>query len=347
MNDRTKFGQIIDNLFIPETDVKFEKEMKLSPLFQELQRIMPNKIFRYRSCSLRNVEAFNSDDVYSVTTDMFNDPYDGLPKYDEVRVKQFLAKMASPDNVALYQSQLKYLIRSGFPINESTMPISQFWSQDLVKEIIANAQSLTDDEKVREDLKSFFKEYADFFGENLQQIANMGKRSATVACFSETISSVTMWSHYADYHKGFALEYNEPSCLQNPEGLTMLFPVLYDDKRFDDTDHMLELLSVFVFDRPNSDILSHTRSLLHKSKQWEYEQEWRLIDTSEELNDSSVRVTKVKMKPTGIYYGHSISSENKAFLHDIALKKGINEYEMYIDYTSDKYEMKYQEMSRN
>lgn len=72
-----------------------------------------------------------------------------------------------------------------------------------------------------------------------------------------------------------------------------------------------------------------------------------MIDLPKDNPDSVTEITKVKMKPTGIYYGHSISSEDKALLHDIALKKGINEYEMYIDYTSDRYEMRYQEMSKN
>ena len=34
------------------------------------------------------------------------------------------------------------------------------------------------------------------------------RRSTFIACFSETVNSVTMWSHYAHSHKGFVLEYD-------------------------------------------------------------------------------------------------------------------------------------------
>lgn len=40
-------------------------------------------------------------------------------------------------------------------------------------------------------------------------------------------------------------------------------------------------------------------------------------------------------------YGHSLSLEDKPFLYDISCKKGIDEYEMYLYYKSDTYEMKY------
>lgn len=50
-------------------------------------------------------------------------------------------------------------------------------------------------------------------------------------------------------------------------------------------------------------------------------------------------ITCVTLKPMSIYYGMNISSEDKNKLHEIARNKGLKEYDMYIDFASDKYEM--------
>jgi len=47
------------------------------------------------------------------------------------------------------------------------------------------------------------------------------------------------------------------------------------------------------------------------------------------------------LKNASIYYGHHISGYRKKELHQIAQEKGIREYEMYIDYSSEQYEMRY------
>ncbi len=38
-----------------------------------------------------------------------------------------------------------------------------------------------------------------------------------------------------------------------------------------------------------------------------------------------------------------MSSDDKKTLHEVATEKGIKEYEMYLDYSSRKYEMLYRE----
>ena len=83
-----------------------------------------------------------------------------------------------------------------------------------------------------------------------------------------------------------------------------------------------------------------TKCALHKSRPWEYENEWRLVDYSTR-NYLVENITSINYKPTAIYYGVHISNENKERLHKIAKAKGIAEFDMYIDYSSPKYEMMY------
>lgn len=341
MIDRTEFEKVIDTLVLPETYTKEELTENFRPLYHEIKKILPEKLFRYRTCSLRNIEAFNSDYIYAVTTDLFNDPYDGLVKYNVEKLKLFFATMTSPENFVKYQE----MVRSGFVCPDSLKSYLQYLPDDFIENVNSNVLSIKHDEQMAEKLKEIFENFVTQIDEQLPNLAKLSKRCTTVACFSETINSVTMWSHYADYHKGFALEYNVGKYFGMPVSTTMFLPVIYDNKRFDATDYLLwNLAKSLNVKIPNPDMLSHMRCLIHKSKQWEYEQEWRMIDTAGEITDNAPRVTRVTMLPHAIYYGHSISSEDKAFLHDIAVKKGIVEFEMYLDYTSDTYEMKYRKI---
>ena len=46
-----------------------------------------------------------------------------------------------------------------------------------------------------------------------------------------------------------------------------------------------------------------------------------------------------------IYYGTGIDKDHLARLHEVAVRKGIQEYEMFIDYCSSKYELQYRPFS--
>jgi hypothetical protein len=95
------------------------------------------------------------------------------------------------------------------------------------------------------------------------------------------------------------------------------------------------------FNIPNPDMLSHIKCALYKSCQWEYEKEWRLIDSTIRGNIILENNICVTLKPTAIYYGTNMPLDDKRKLHEIAQNKGVKEYDMYIDFASEKYEMLY------
>ena len=172
------------------------------------------------------------------------------------------------------------------------------------------------------------------------------RENTWICSLSKIKDSLLMWSHYANYHQGFALEYNLRSTLSHAIPNVGIFPVIYDDKRHDGTSYLLwEFLKLQGISVPNSDLLSHIKCALYKSCQWEYEKEWRLIDSTIRDNIILENNTSVIIKPTAIYYGTNIPLADKKKLHEIALNKGIKEYDMYIDFASEKYEMLYRAYS--
>ncbi len=162
--DRNQFGQLLRSIIVPENISPEEYKRLLMPIAEAIMAMLPEKLYRYRSCSTLNMDAFDKDLVYAVTADKFNDPYDTLIKYNAGNLGQM------------------------------------------------------------------FKE--SFIG-----ISEMIRKISTIACFSETVQSVTMWSHYADNHEGYALESDLRFIPTDGNSMgCFIFPVVYDDNRFEATD---------------------------------------------------------------------------------------------------------------
>lgn len=115
-----------------------------------------------------------------------------------------------------------------------------------------------------------------------------------------------MWSHYANKHTGFCVEY-DISLLYNFYKLN-LFPVLYSSNRPEQTD---------IIERGKNNVAALYKALLTKSKAWEYEKEWRIIL----MNDCKNRCISYQSIITKIFCGLKISTENLNTLKLLVDKK--------------------------
>ena len=91
-----------------------------------------------------------------------------------------------------------------------------------------------------------------------------------VCCVSEVGDDILMWSHYANAHRGF--------CLQFSNELSV--PDLKQSRR-----RIVPLTIKYSPDYPTADPVSENRNnvvvpLITKAEQWKYEQEWRMINPS-------------------------------------------------------------------
>lgn len=90
------------------------------------------------------------------------------------------------------------------------------------------------------------------------------RKSVGICCFSEDWSSPAMWAHYASEHRGFCIEFEATS--HTP------FFGLAQRVTYGDEYPKINILS-------SSRIQDMERAMLWKSKQWERESEWRIVDT--------------------------------------------------------------------
>lgn len=155
-----------------------------------------------------------------------------------------------------------------------------------------------------------------------------------VTCFSERPDNILMWSHYANKHTGFCVEYDF-NRLKSVDAKLMLFPVIYTKKRpilpigaFDFSD--LNNVKVKEKDLPLPDLIE---TMLIKSDIWQYEEEWRIVLLLKNLNEQKLFENIVNK----VYLGSNITKENEEKIRALASKKGFL-VEKYVN-SSDSFEL--------
>ncbi|WP_120366764.1 DUF2971 domain-containing protein [Acinetobacter cumulans] len=103
------------------------------------------------------------------------------------------------------------------------------------------------------------------------------RKHVAVTCFSTDPLNILMWSHYADNHKGFLVEFKFPKEYFHASFLHLKnFPL---PVRYTDEFPSIKLEWDFVKSRHNSSIWVNfsNKMLLTKAKCWGYENEFRMI----------------------------------------------------------------------
>lgn len=321
--NKKEFIKLLENTKIPEecTDVI----PYLQPIADALMEIMPVPLYRFRTINEYSFSALDKNLIFCSRAKDFNDPYDSL--LTAPSLESFLS--LDSDNQFSLMSLFQHLLIDGYEIPET---IKNIFPLDLLKNLIGILR-----DKSNEYDKTNFKQVVEDLRDRVAFFENEARNCNSFACFSEDITSLTMWAHYADYHKGFALSYDLKSLIQKPSSGIMVLPIIYNLERYDATNFLASCLGKNIgIPVKRLDVLDVIKSTLHKSPVWNYEKEWRLINTI----DRSSPHPSLEYSPTGIYYGTQLSEINKKILHALAVEKGIDEFEMYIDKSSHTYEMK-------
>lgn len=142
-----------------------------------------------------------------------------------------------------------------------------------------------------------------------------------VGCLTTNCKNRLMWSHYADSHKGFCIEYDYSQI--NPASIGILpLPIVYSTHRpqfpwvaafVNTTERIKESTSLIV------------EALLTKDSAWEYENEWRIL-----IPHSINRL--LPMPPIScIYLGACMNKHNRGRILKIARECGIPVKQMKVD----------------
>lgn len=353
---KAQYVKLMQETVIVPTDDYIEK----TSIITELVRVnMPKSLYRFRTCNENSLDAYLRDHIYHSKPISFNDPHDCLV---------FIDKKALVDRIKeeLTIEHLQTLLEKWH--NWEQMPdsfFSPYLKESIEMQEVANRWKDITTEQLRTNFDAKYGELRELelYIVNLLDriITVMYKHFRTypkIACFSENILSTLMWAHYADYHKGFALEYdftqNQSKCFDcqnkcNDFAFMNLYPVIYGNKRYDVaglTYFMLtnELLKDAGLPVPVSvnipDQLIYTKVNLYKGVDWEYEKEWRSILTCVRNPENH----KVTVKPKAIYLGANIAPIYQEILANYALEKNIEVYQMIVDVSVKEYKLTHRKL---
>lgn len=328
----------------------FENKQKKKGFSDNLYDVISNmpqkKIFRFRTCSDNSFSGFINNEIFLSKASEFNDPYDSVPYVDIKEIGSVINSFFLSDNIKK--------ILTG---EENRNHLSTIYTDTVFVEFIKNIKNRP------EIINEIISDSCMIDHENIiLEIENYFSQNIYVSCFSERVDNMLMWSHYANSHKGFALEYqtdahplfkcSEVKCCDQKENCRDFFrfaPVVYDKLRYNAT-YTYEFIAVKLylyrkinptgaFNDSSFDIESIFKYTLAKLNVWEYEKEWRMFHICRKGN--SQRKCGLILNPTAIYYGEKICKDHKIALSVIAKSKGIKEYDTRhrLDYNDDRIEI--------
>ena len=187
---------------------------------------------------------------------------------------------------------------------------------------------------------------------------------AFIKSFSEIKSSNLMWAHYANKYKGICIEYDFSKL--NNDILFHLFPVFYTNSKKEDMGLQYTIeehldLKQMNYERCFPNDVDYLKDIMHlfliKSKDWEYEKEWRLLFTYPQLYNSADDVgdedcpefynvhsqtISVENCIKSVYLGARIEKIKKDHIVEICKKLGIKVYSSVL--AKEKYELIFNEI---
>lgn len=217
---------------------------------------IPKSLYKFRDVSEYSLGNLRDSTLYLSTANTFNDPYDSAINFDP--------QLGFSDNAV-------FIDKLGIPKDEAEKILS---APEPFKEIIKF--TLKKDSSFSEEkadlLHSFIQtRRQEFCKEQLLNTNAAIQNSYKICSLSERLDSLPMWAHYAADHKGFVMEYDFNSLSREDILLNCLWPVYYTGI-FDASGIFKSLQEGKKFNN-----LAATLAALHKSPDWKYEAEWRIV----------------------------------------------------------------------
>lgn len=232
-----------------------------------IDNIPPKKLYKYRYCDFKShyQKLLRDNYLFFSSPKNFNDPFD-------------CQIYPSYENGSEKQIMGKFLqqIKSDYP--QMSLPNQKRMARD---NYLKNIQVI----------KS-----PDLMAKRINEVAN---KYYGVFSLTEKCDNLLMWAHYSDCHRGFCIEFNAERlrfiCLNylQIKELILVKKIKYE----------LDYPSINPY-KGNFDPFSFIEWITTKSKDWEYETEWRLIFTRHP--DEEVSFPEDIF--TGIYFGVNATS---------------------------------------
>ncbi|MCH6232574.1 DUF2971 domain-containing protein [Cognataquiflexum rubidum] len=277
-------------------------------LLEKKNQYLPKYLFKYYSPTSDNILDIQNQKLWLSHPTSFNDPFDSnigydIERYEKDRLLKFIENSGC----------VKENFQNGFSLEDKDLIQRSYSGENILWR--SRQKSFYDikwellqlkSEEFREKVDKYLRHQVDKNNFKIEKLKNVNIR---VSCFSqqekyeEFYNQILMWSHYANNHKGFCVEYDlEP--LKRTTQFTRsesdfykdkekyieertsaivkagLFPIEYSANRVNIPVSKLNKLDLdekgcLIYNCKIEDLIYKT--MIVKSTKWKYEKEWRLI----------------------------------------------------------------------
>lgn len=250
----------------------------------------PQRLYKYQPYSTQSLDNFKERVLWFSKPSVFNDPFD---------------------------SRLRVDLGFGNLTGKEWKDIYDHWGAKLVRMFVQQGgdrnqferEFLTDGRPTQT-----FHDLAGRYAEQLYQRLHQEADSWGVACFSEKVGDLLMWSHYAQGHTGFCLEFDTSF-----DVFRKTRQVIYQEE--------LPQMNILQLLRANAmDVLS--AMITTKYKCWAYEKEWRAY-----ISEGNTGVAAGWRALTGVYFGCKMPHVHKEVIALVLAESPTRLYEMNKDET--------------
>lgn len=253
---------------------------------------LPSAIFKYRNVNTYSLANLSEGTVWLADPRTLNDPYDCTHFINQAALGENILRDPPPDLVDKLPTASKDEILQA--LRSTDDPTSTLVDVLLQGETPEN----------RKKIKQGLAEVLDVLrGDMMEFHANRIKDSFKLCSFSKRVDSSLMWAHYADYHRGFCVEYDVASLTLDDYRARFLYPVIYSDRVFDATDLVSLAVNTSMFNN-----LRYSMAGLVKAIDWSYEKEWRLVFMAGVIKSAQ---SYPMTPPRRVYLGSHISADHQ------------------------------------
>ncbi|MBJ2219621.1 DUF2971 domain-containing protein [Pseudomonas sp. MF7453] len=249
----------------------------------------PNSLFKFREVNDYSLNNLESSTLHLTFASNFNDPYDSAVDFDpSFGVSHVESLLNHVEEIS--EADRQNILTAKDPMLEMLRYIpAQMNESELSKREI---------EAICEVLRM---SHAKLAVDMVSQMNTRLQNSYKICSLTERLNSLPLWAHYAKNHTGFAMEYDFKGLSpKNLLGLS-LWPVIYSGV-FNASDVLRGEIP-----RKNFNNLFGLVAALHKSPDWAYEEEWRLV-----LVDGPEYPARNLIAPLkAVYLGSKISEKDE------------------------------------
>lgn len=311
-----------------------------SEFFKYKDEHLPRNLYKFFPPTVYSLLSLQNQTIYLSTPQNFNDPFDSYVCVEtETYAKLYLLRELKRTNrITATETRSSISSKEYWEINNSWSKEDEAYGRVIYHNRKSTFSTIY---SIFENKNKEFKEDADrlmYKGrvECHRKIMNIRSMQFRISCFSdfkddhELLQNSTMWSHYANNHKGFCIKYSmDFENLDNKELIACgLFPVKYTSVVPKISPK--ELLKLEFEEgklKLNKPIIKTTlKTLTTKSRFWNYENEWRLI-LSEQSSLAFPKNTMKFLNIEAIFLGCRIEKNLRNEIIKFGASQGISVFQ--------------------